>query len=149
MSTEPARVYTKAESKLVYEWLKKTHPKALQWRRVRVGPLEQNNPLYGVLRRWADIIFLDENVVHIVEAKIRPEPGAIMQLKLYSSLFPRTPEFYSVRNNKIEMIFLCATYDAAVEKLCQENDVQFVVFTPDWAKEYIRQTIARLPPGSG
>jgi hypothetical protein len=132
------RPYTPKESNLVYEWSKKFFPNALQWRRVRLGslPTEKNAEMYGILRRWADLLIKYQNTIYIIEAKMRPDPGAIGQLMLYRSLFARTPEFAEFKDLPIKLIFLTTLEDPAVRVQCDEQEIKYEVYAPDWVKTY-------------
>jgi len=130
--------HTPLENRLVWEYMIKYHPRALQWRRVRLGPYpeQEKSKLYSVLRRWADCVFVENKTVYILEAKMRAEPGAIGQLELYKKLFPDTPEFYQFRKYPIKLIFLTTIRDKVVEKLCKEKGIQYIVYSPAWVKEW-------------
>ena len=119
------------ESTLINEWLRAKHPDALQWTRVRVGPFHnsKNDKTFGITRRWADAIFIEDEVVHIVEAKLKPNPGAIGQLELYEKLFRNTPEFTQYKENDIKLIFLTMSMDAAVLELTSEKGILYEIFT--------------------
>lgn len=137
--------YVPREGRLVVEWVQAFHPSALQWRKVRLGPLPnvREKAIYSVLRRYADLIFIEDRTVFIVEAKIRPEPGALGQLDLYAQLFPKTPEFSEFSTYPIKTILLTTTLDKEVKKLAAEYGTEYVVFAPDWAKEYVQSIILR------
>jgi len=122
------------EAKLVNEWLRLNHPQALQWKRVRLGPLpnKQLSQLFKVAQRWADAIYLEDDVIHIVEAKVRPTATAIGQLELYRELFPDTPEFSQFRGKAIKLIFLTTADDVPIRRLCDEKGIEYVVFAPEF-----------------
>ena len=122
------------EAKLVNEWLALHHPNALQWRRVRLGPLplvDQQN-LYKVTLRWVDAIFFEDDKVHIVEAKLKPSPTAIGQLELYKRLFKETPEFSQYFDKEIKLIFLTTYEDKYVKDMCIDKGIDYVVYVPEW-----------------
>ena len=77
------------EGRLVNEWLWKTYPTKLQWKRVRLGqtPNKVEAAYYKVLLRWADAIVINDMDVVIIEGKIRPGFGALGQLEAYKELF--------------------------------------------------------------
>jgi hypothetical protein len=122
------------EAKLMNEWLALYHPNALQWRRVRLGPLplvDQQN-LYKVTNRWVDAVFFEHNTVFLVEAKLKPNAGAIGQLELYSRLIRETPEFSDYRDKKIKMILLTTFDDKPVKDLCIDKNIDYIVYSPEW-----------------
>jgi len=137
------RSYEPREAKLLYEWMVKTFPNCLQWRHVRMGPIPKNEALYGILRRWIDGVVYDKktDTVYLIEAKIRPEPGAISQLLLYKQLFPKTPEFEALKDKPIKLVFLTSFMDKEVKALCDQYGIEFVVYSPDWVKEYWQQKV--------
>ena len=116
------------EKIFVDKWLAKFHPKATQWTRKRLGPIgdSQEARALGVLRRFADAIFIEEGVVNIVEAKIKSEPGAIAQLELYKKLFPETPELSDFHALPINLIFLAPFVDPIVSELASDKGVEVV-----------------------
>jgi len=130
---------------MVYEWMIKNYPNDLQWRRVRVGPLPGKEPdkLYGVLRRWVDGLIVTKTKVIIVEAKVKPDPGAISQLEVYRLLFPETPEFSSLKKRKIELVFLTSSKDPILYKLAKQKKIRYVVYCPKWLKEYLEEKAKR------
>ncbi len=110
-----------------------------------MGPLPRGKEkaIYSVLRRYADLVFVEDGIVFICEAKMRPDPGAFAQLDLYSQLFPETPEFLEFSNYPIKRIFVTTTLDKALEKMAEEYDIEYIVFAPQWAKEYLETVLLR------
>lgn len=135
-----------AESKLVFEWTTKIHPYALQWRRVRVGPIpgDGDAKYYSPLRRYADLIFYEGGIVHLVEAKVRPDPGGISQLELYKQLFPKTPEYVQFKDQPIKLIYLTTFHDPEVKQMCEDREIEYVVYCPDWMKKYQEERLFRI-----
>jgi len=127
-------VVQQREAKLVNEWLMTFHPNALQWRRVRLGPLPKKElaSLYKVTLRWVDAIFKEGDKIYLVEAKLKPTPSAIGQLKLYKELFYQTPEFSEFHNLPVEMILLTTREDPHVKNLCIQEGINYVVYKPSW-----------------
>lgn len=115
------------ESDLVNKWVWQFHPTSLQWRRVRLGivPDKEMARMYMVILRWADLIFIENGIVHIVEAKLRPTAGAIGQLEHYKQLFYRTPEFSSYWNYPVELILLTAYMDLEIVQLCSQKGIKY------------------------
>ena len=64
------------ESELLSTWLWAKHRTALQWRNTRLGllPTKELARMYMVTLRWVDAIFIENGVVHLVEAKLTPQP---------------------------------------------------------------------------
>jgi len=131
----------KREKRLVWEWINKFHLTALKWRDARVGkiPEGQNPELYASLRKYVDAIFFEDNVVNIVEAKIVPKADAIMQILDYTKRFAETPDFEQYKDKQIRMIYLAAIEDPYIKDLCSEYNIEFIVWTPEWIKPYLRE----------
>ena len=120
------------ESSLVNQWLWEFHRVHPQWRRVRLGvmPSHELGRMYMVLLRWADAIFIEDQTVNIVEAKLRPKADAIGQLLLYRDLFQVTPEFADYKHYTIKLIFLTTMMDLAIANLCSKQGIDYVVYEP-------------------
>lgn len=118
------------ESELVNKFLWAKHPEALQWRRVRLGvvPTKELAAMYSVILRWADAVFVEGGVVYIVEAKLRPSPGAVGQLEFYKQLFYNTPEFKQFSTWPVELILLTTVLDLAMVELCSKKGIQYEIF---------------------
>jgi len=115
------------ESELVNKWLWEFHPSSIQWRRVRLGivPDKELAREYMVILRWADAVFIENGTVYIVEAKLRPNAGAIGQLEHYKMLFGRTPEFSQYWNYPIELILLTNYMDLEIVELCSQKGIKY------------------------
>lgn len=123
------------ESVLLTKWLKTFHRTALQWKRVRLGEVadKEEARYYKVILRWADAVFVEDGVVYIVEAKLRPSLGVIGQLEGYKALFIVTPEFQQYWNYPIKMILLSAYLDLNIAELCRKKEIIYEVWKPeDW-----------------
>jgi len=120
------------ESTYLNRWLWEKHKTHVQWRRIRVGPLPSKAMarMYMSLLRWVDAIFLQEGMVHIVEAKIAPRAGAIGQLLLYKELFLQTPEFQAYKSWPIVLDFLCPEPDLQLAETCTKHGIRYIVWKP-------------------
>ena len=118
------------ESQMVTKWLWEKHRTSLQWRRQRLGVLPDKamNRMYMTLLRWADAIFIEKGIVHIVEAKLRPDLGAIGQLEGYRELFRNTPEFQQYWDHPIKLIFLCPIFDTTMAEMCSKKGIEYVIY---------------------
>lgn len=124
---------TMKETDMLNAWLYRKHQKDVQWRRVRLGvsPSKEFSRMYSVMLRWADAIYLNDGIVHIVEAKIRPMPGAIGQLELYKKIFRTTPEFEAYQNWPIKMVLLTSMMDISVHELATDKDIAYEIFSEE------------------
>lgn len=120
---------------LLTKWLAKFHRTSPQWKRVRLGvPANpEEAKFFQVLLRWADAIFIKDGIVHIVEAKLRPTPGAIGQLEVYKDLFKVTPEFSQYSENPIKLILLSPILDLGLAEITKRKDIIMEIWKPlDW-----------------
>ena len=137
------------EARFVSHYIAENFPRCLTWKRVRLGPARftEEEKLYQILRRWADAVVFDGAKVYIIEAKIRPKPEGVAQLELYTRLFPQTPEFYQLRDMPVVGIYLTALTDKGIKELCEEKGFRYVVYQPDFIKEYFLKKYGyELPP---
>lgn len=135
LSTRKLRVGK--EKALLNAWLLENHATDTQWRNVRLGPIPvaEMARAFSVIRRYADAIFLKDGVVHIVEAKVRPNPGVVGQLEHYAMLFPDTPEFQQFQNWPIKMILLSSVPDLMLLDLVAKKNIDMVIMTPTEVNE--------------
>ena len=123
------------ESVLLNRWLTKFHRSDLQWTRVRLGIIDnpQEAKFFQVTLRWADAVFIADGFVNIVEAKLKPGPGAIGQLEGYKELFPVTPKFSTYKDWPIKLILLAPKLDFVTAQLASKKDIVFEIWKPeDW-----------------
>ena len=127
------------EAKLVNAWLWKYHRDKLQWKRVRLGPLPSHSlaKMYMVTLRWADAVVVDKGTVYIIEAKLKPNAGAIGQLLQYQSLFKDTPEFSQIANYPVKLIYLASEMRIDIYEMCKKYNIEFIWF--DMEKEEVKQ----------
>lgn len=141
------RAWQPREMQLLTEWLIKNYSHARWQTRVRLGsphpeltqgPMtETAERMVGVWRRWADAIILENDKVTLVEAAIRPDPGKVSQLQLYSMLFKTTPEFKEHQKKKLELLLLYGIEDPAVVALARSQGIRCVECVPDWLPQYL------------
>ena len=87
--------------------------------------------MYMVTLRWVDAIFIENGVVHLVEAKLTPQPGAIGQLELYQEIFKITPEFSAYAEWPIKLILLTTRPDLSMIDLLSKKGIDYEIFTYD------------------
>jgi len=129
------------EKRLLNEWLAEFHPTDLQWRRVRLGaiPTKRKGREFLVGLRWCDAIYIKDDIVHIVEAKIKPDLGVIGQLEHYHDLFYRTPEFSQYKDKQVQLVLLTAWPDLEVKALCMKKGIEYVLYQPEWILPYLAE----------
>ena len=121
------------ETDLLNAWLWEKHREDVQWRRVRLGvlPTKQLAREYMTMLKWADAIVLNDGIVYIVEAKLRPNFGAIGQLLGYKDLFYQTLEFTQYHKWTVKMILLTMVTDLNTVELASKKDIIYEIFTED------------------
>lgn len=119
------------ESDLVNKWMAREHGTALQWRRVRLGIVQDKEQarMFSVILRWADAIFVEDETVHIVEAKLRPSAEAFGQLELYRELFVKTPEFQQFWDRPIRLVFLTTMLDQELKEHADRKGIEYVIYS--------------------
>jgi len=147
------RDWTPRESRLVAEWVYRTWPDAFIKFRVDVGDLKPAMEATGLTaaelratgrsRRWVDAIAIEPRTVHLIEGKIRLEPGALEQLELYKELWPRTPEFEAYKDHAVELHLVFAIEDPVLTAIARRRGVLVHVYHPPWVDEYLALLQAR------
>jgi len=141
------RTWQPREMQMVTEYLTREYPRTFWATRVRLGsphpellmPVlsEEERRMIGVWRRWADAVIVQKDKVIILEAAIRPDPGDVSKLELYSRLLPVTPEYRQYKDRPIEMILLYAIEDPATILLARERGIRCIEYKPDWLSSYV------------
>lgn len=129
------------EGRMVNEYLKEVWPDTIQWKRVRLGPARdvEEAKMYQVLMRWADAILWTGEEIIIIEAKIRPNAGAIGQLEHYLELFGKTPEFRRYWDRPRRGVILVGLPDVDLAGHAASKGLEFVVFRKPWIEAYITE----------
>ena len=126
---------TKQQGEKIFlnRWLWEFHRTNPTWKRVRLGPVPnpEQAKMFGVLLRWADAVFIEDGNLVIVEAKIRPNFGAIGQLLGYKMLIKATPEFENYVAWNVRLILLSQFPDLAVTELASKFDIEHEVWNPE------------------
>ena len=129
------------EKRLVNEWLTLYHRGNLQWKNVRLGAHATAGEarMEMVTLPYADAVYIEDDEVYIVEAKIKPTPGVISQLKYYMKLFPGTPEYSQYEDATVHGVVLVAVHNKDVADMAEDEGLLYVLFTPSWATEYLAE----------
>ena len=111
-------------------WVKRLSSDIPRWYNVRMGKLPdlEMAAAYKVIQGYADLVFIKDNAVYIVEFKIRGFKGAVGQLLSYSQEFPKTPEFSPYRNMPVQLVLVASRRDAATEELAAREGIIFELF---------------------
>lgn len=137
--------YVRWEDKLIREFLQKEHPNNLAFKHPKVGkdPAGTNAKYAMCCKRYPDVVFKDGSEIFIVEAKIKPDVGAISQLKLYMQLFPETPMFSEWRTLHLRGILITALPDRQLSILAKNEGIEHIVFKPSFMQEWIDKYILK------
>ncbi len=114
----------------------------------RLSPAERR--MVGVFRRYADALILRRNEIVLIEACIKPAPGKIGELAIYSEAIPVTEELDEFRGLPVSPVLLCAFEDMFIRSVCGKFGIHFEVFAPAWVEDYLalregRKGIATQP----
>ena len=112
------------------KWVKKLDASIPRWHNVRMGKLPDvpMARLYTVIQGYADLVYVENNTVNIVEFKIRGFRSAVGQLLSYKQEFFDTPEFEPWKNLPIQLRLVASKHDEVTEKLSVANGILFEVF---------------------
>jgi len=99
--------------------------------------------MIGSWRRWADAIIILKDKLIVLEAAIRPQPGKISQLDLYTRLVPHTPELAAWKALPIEKVLLYAIEDPATTLMAREQGIRCVEYKPLWLESYLELLMPR------
>ena len=111
-------------------WVKKLSNEFPRWYNVRMGKLP-DVPMAGmfkVILGYADLVYIDDDIVQIVEFKVRDFRGAIGQLLSYKQEFAKTPEFAPYKDFPISLRLVASKHDDATEELAISENITYEVF---------------------
>jgi hypothetical protein len=137
------RQHSQGEWRLLSWWLATFHSGAEIWMNQRLGPTQlssQSLPLdefdvnaARLRNRWADAIYLENNQLNLVEAKLEPDPGIFSTIVHYARKLRADPFFAQYANLPLNLIALVMRDDPSVGEEAPFYGVQWIVWAPDWA----------------
>ena len=100
-----------------------------RWYNVRLGPYhdQEKSKMYSVLQHYADLLYIVNGVVYIVEFKIRGYAEAVGQLLNYKELFPKTVEFDFARTFPIMLQLVTNQHKKEIMELCNKHSILYEV----------------------
>jgi hypothetical protein len=128
------------EWRLLSYWLAQFHPNAEIYMNQRIGPtlnIGGRPPIDSIeeqasrLRnRWADAIFIEGGIAHIVEAKLEPDPGIFSTLIHYLRKFRLDPYFGRNIYPQVRLIALVQKDDPSVAFEAPFYGIQWEIYHP-------------------
>ena len=111
-------------------WVRKLSSEIPRWYNVRMGKLPdvEMARAFKVIQGYADLVFIDDGKVNIVEFKTIDFKGAVGQLLSYRQEFSKTPEFEPYRNMQISLVLVASRRDAATEELAATEGITYELF---------------------
>ena len=83
--------------------------------------------------RWADAIYLENNRLTLVEAKLEPDPGIFSTLIHYARKLRADPYFAQYAALPLDLTALVMRDDPSVGEEAPFYGVNWLVWQPDWA----------------
>ena len=84
-----------------------------------------------VRNRWADAIFIENDLPYIVEASMQPDPGIFSQLIHYARKFRSDPYYLVYGSKPLGLIALVYSDDPSVSIEAPWYGIQWVVYQPN------------------
>lgn len=113
----------------------------------RLGPLQtaldvagltdSERAVLSVNNRFADFIHVSDSKVVIGECKIVPRIGPIEALLIYKNLFLSDPAYRAHWRKPIELQYVYAVEDPALNRVAAMNGVHPIMFRTRWLQEYL------------
>ena len=143
----PKKKWAPREHRLVAEYVATHYPNARVFFRPRIGspPPELAARLgpelaHRMLKSWykyPDAIVITKDKLIIVEGKIHRPETAIGQLLEYAELVRKSPEFAQFSDKELELQLVTPWKRDSLKVVCDKFGVKYVVFAPDWIKDYL------------
>ena len=111
-------------------WIRKLSNDTPRWYNVRMGKLPdvEMARAFKVIQGYADLVFIDDGKVNIVEFKTRDFKGAVGQLLSYRQEFGKTPEFEPYRNMPISLVLVASRRDETTIELAKSEGITYELF---------------------
>jgi hypothetical protein len=91
---------------------------------------------YRPYRPECDAAIITADEVIVIEGKIMKVLDGLAKLPIYRMLIPESPEFYEYRNLPVRAVLVTPKEPQWEKRVAKEFDIEVVIFTPDWLKEY-------------
>ena len=138
------RQHTQGEWRFLSWWLATFHSGAEIWMQQRLGPTQLSSQSVTndefdqnaarLRNRWADAIYLENNRLALVEAKLDPDPGIFSTLIHYARKLRADPYFAQYAALPLDLVALVMRDDPSVAEEAPFYGIQWIVWQPDWAE---------------
>ena len=118
------------EKELRTAWVKMLPDSVARWYNMRLGPVHDisNAAMYSVVLKYADLIYVENETIWIVEFKVRRQSGALGQLIIYREEIKKTVEFSPWLDLPIRLRLVVPVEDIAVKEACNKLGIVYEVF---------------------
>ena len=108
-------------------WVKRLGPAIPRWYNVRMGKLPdvEMAGAYKVILGYADLIYIQDDIVNIVEFKVRDFRGAVGQLLSYRQDFYKTPEFAPYYSLPVLLRIVASRHDDSALLLAMNEGISY------------------------
>lgn len=137
------RQHSQGEWRLLSWWLATFHGSAEIWMNQRLGPTQLGSAPHladqfdvnaaRLRNRWADAVYLENDRLTLVEAKLNPDPGIFSTLIHYARKLRADPFFGQWAALPLDMVALVMRDDPSVGEEAPFYGVTWIVWSPDWA----------------
>lgn len=133
------------ESALAYEYVEKFYGDYPHWFRVAIGPMPEgrNDPMYSMIRRWADVVVRMPDHMLIIELKMYAKPDVVGQINNYERLLPQTPMFRKWQEMPVKKKVVAALMDDDTKAYIESNNIETEVYRPKMFEEWYKEKILR------
>ncbi len=161
---EKKRKYRQVHDYYLTEWLGITYPPGT-WRvNVPLGDMliakdkpitpEERRQLGGMLGANADAVAVTASELHIFEAMVRHEPGAMEDLLKYGYLIRYTTDYQPFIDFPVKLFIVTPLDLGWTEKFYEKYGIKTIYYKPTWVLEYLhtyprgewRGKLSRLAP---
>ena len=118
------------EQRLKTAWIKKLPENVPRWEKVRLGEWHDKSKakIASVMLKYADLIYIQDNAMHICEFKVRNQINAIGQLLTYKLEIIKTTELAPYYPLPIKLYLIVPFIDNVARMAAQRYGIEYEVF---------------------
>jgi len=94
---------------------------------------------YKVYQRYADAVVIDDNFIHLIEAKVHNPKTGLGYLLEYKNLVCQTPELRPYCNRDLHLLLVIPIPDPWIINSAKFLGIDVDVYCPDWLKPILRE----------